>query len=255
MAWMAAGSAAASIGSSLINAFSGGYDSHDNHRGREARQWDETKVRRLVNDAKAAGISPLVALGSSIATPMALPVDAGTYSGSAVGDSLAHLGDTLGSLYSQDQDQAQADKDRAENARQADINAKLQARQNSINADAVAAQKKSLDLDREYKRAMIDEVRSRTHLNMVDAASRGATTGGNTDSAIHSPIGPVGHVPGVDDYDKVAGRYGQILGELYGWWNAFNDLTHRTPGDAGAKEIPKSTVPRTQDIPPGTFHF
>lgn len=267
MAWAAAIPAAMQLGSSLVQAFSGGTDRGNNHRGREARAlqaqlWarDDNKVQRLVADAKAAGISPLVALGSSISSSSVGPVQADPGFGnspiswgSAVGSGLEAVGQGIGDYMRQDADLAQADLDRKEQARQFDVTSRLQARQNEINADAVRQTKMSQNLDLMMKKAQIEEVRSRTMLNALDAQSKGATQGHNVspgEVSLMTPVGPW-KTSKTSTYGDVVNQYGIFAGEGYGLWRAFNDIFYKGSGEKPAFSVSPPTRRRVPDPIPG----
>ena len=79
------------VTAALIGAASGVYQSHRNKRNQEKsiarnEQREDTKIQRTVDQAKAAGIHPLAALGASPSYSSPSVVDT---TGSAIGDGIA----------------------------------------------------------------------------------------------------------------------------------------------------------------------
>lgn len=75
---------------------------------KQAMKREDTRIQRTVEDARAAGIHPLAALGSSVVGNMAVPQAAfggAPISGSAVGDAVSQLGAGFGSTQSELQEQ------------------------------------------------------------------------------------------------------------------------------------------------------
>lgn len=72
----------------------GGYISDKKEKQRRQEDWDrqDTQLQRLVEDARAAGFSPLAALGSNAAGQFGTPVGS---TGSYMGDAVASAGKTL----------------------------------------------------------------------------------------------------------------------------------------------------------------
>lgn len=193
------------------------------------QQWlVNNRIWATVEDAKRAGIHPLVALGSGASGGWASPVPydggGGPGWGSSVGAGLGALGDSLSALYENDTDLADRRAARAEESRQRGLD-RLAAKQ-------VPARSTLDKLNEDYVREQIFETRSRTLLNQAQARAVGAETG----QTLAGPGAGAPHVfktPLNTGTDLTAGRgtdaqdwenrYGQIVGEAAGLGNAAMD--------------------------------
>lgn len=158
---------------------------------------DSTKVRRLVEDAKAAGIHPLAALGSTVAGSSAMPV-APSFTSPVVAGSSA-MGDSVGDAFAQ-------------------LAAGLSLKRQGLENELLAAQ--------------VGEARSRS----VIAKARAAAVGGpgstlaehiidpQRTSHVRTPLGVVMTNPNTSDAQTYEDRYGDIVENVAGVGNLISDL-------------------------------
>lgn len=232
-----------SAGTALAGAFGGGsgYSGKGDWPGRSDKifnfQRDSIKkaVRWRVEDARAAGIHPLAALGGSIGGGFASPVGGfvptHVPTGSAIGDAVQGLGEAVSDIG------ARRDAARAEHE------ARAAARRAEGRADAVAA-------------AQIDEARSAAALNRARAADTVMQAGRAARTAMIAPtlnarpaaghgvhdIVPepspalgigfgkgLGSATDIASAQEIEDRYGDIAQEVFGLYKLLNDVIRAMP--------------------------
>lgn len=147
-----------------------------------SREFAQHGVRWRVEDAKAAGIHPLAALGASTHTAPGLPVPA---SGDAVGAGLSSLGKAI--------DEASAERPALEN-------------------DLLRAQIRKTDAE-----TMRDQAESRTRIANGRRAGQVLTTPPPPEhSGLMRPRGTETNFPGWSDAQKYEDRYGEMSDFIYG---------------------------------------
>lgn len=169
----------------------------------ENQRWDASKIQRLVEDARKAGIHPLAALGSSASGAMAQSV-APTFQAPQHA-SPPPMGDAVADAFGQ-------------------LAGILTLRKQKLEGDLMAEQVKA--------------ARSRTAI----AAARAATIGGPGSASGEFVIEPqrtshirppfmIPHIPsgGTSDSQSVEDRYGDVVENVYGIGNLLWDLGNMVP--------------------------
>lgn len=179
--------------------------------------WDTNRVRLTVADAKAAGIHPLAALGgsfggSSVQSPGLVPEGQSSW-GDNVGDVFGSLGQIAGAF--SERGESKLPDYKSYGAHRAEW----------------ARAQQDRDLDVAFKKASIEEVRSRSMLNAARMASIGAapptTVVNNPDAAgrLITPFGTLKYSRNSDAQDA-ENRYGELGSIVQGVTNFFSDLRH-----------------------------
>lgn len=205
--------AVGTIGSTLIG--NSMQQSEDRRAEAAGFQRDDTKIQRLAADARAAGISPLAALGSPAAGSMAMPV---------VGQSGSRVAEGGARAFSQ-----------------------LAADLAAIKTDEdLAFQRAQTENLRASTAAMLAEARSRTIGQAVVAGSRGGAVPASTKLVLPSPAGefPTWLTTPTSTAQTVQDEYGDIVENAYGVWRLASDAYRQLQRDTDARRGRWQAVPR-----------
>lgn len=180
------------------------------------------QVQALRDAGKKFGFHPLALMGNAgVSAGQVAPVGQSAQ-GDWTSDALMSLGSTAADLYQDDVDAGLADDRRFE---------RILAEQN-----AIGEQQKLDAADAEYRKAVLDEVRSRTALNQARMAELGGARAMSTDPVRLQDAfgGSLYPEPGRSSAEHYEREYGDIVSEGYGLTNWIRDMWMTPSGTLGS---------------------
>lgn len=184
---------------------------------KDALAFERQRIQMTVNDAKAAGIHPLAALGvsSSYQNP---------YGGNPIGDAVASGASRV-----------------AENVAQKPI---------------AAAQLRVLNSEAARNEAEAQAIRAEAQSRTLIARARASAQAGVTSTPLVGPetiVTPAGahRTSATSAQQEVEDQYGGIAGEGYGLWRLLNDTLVRRAKEVNARDMAAIEASKTRPAPKG----
>lgn len=189
-----------------------------------------TQVKALKDASRRFGFHPLALMGNSgVGGAQVAPVGGQSSGGDWASDAIQNAIGAGSELYQQDVDADRYDDERFEH---------ILREQN-----AIGEQSRRDAADDEYRKAMIDEVRSRTMLNQARMSAIGAARPMGTDAGRLTDAFGVALEPSNTGAQEYADQYGDILSEGYGITNWMKDMfTDPSTGEGLARKFIREKV-------------